>query len=168
MGGIRQPKGNFLFSIAPDSLCFEFKRWRIMFMLSYVMFDKIGIRIKSQLLRSFTTILQEKWMTSLTDWLHSLSPFQPLIISVTSFPKTRSVQQQTLYGVMMTRKCVPAYTVETHKRYTVYYNRARPTLLIKERRQHSYDTYDYDSTEIHNRRSRHSIMTIISLWLVPR
>ena len=27
-----------------------------------------------------------------------------------------------------------------------HYNRARPTLLIKERRQHSYDTYDYDST----------------------
>ena len=30
-----------------------------------------------------------------------------------------------------------------------HYYRARPTLLIKERRQHSYDTYDYDSTVFH-------------------
>ena len=34
--------------------------------------------------------------------------------------------------------------------YYAHYNRARPTLLIKERRQHSYDTYDYDSTVFHN------------------
>ena len=49
----------------------------------------------------------------------------------------------------------------------VHYNRARPTLLIKERRQHSYDTYDYDSTVFHNDGFTTPCIMDFSLTMIP-
>ena len=51
--------------------------------------------------------------------------------------------------------------------YHYHYNRARPTLLIKERRQHSYDTYDYDSTVFHNEGFTTPCIMDFSLTMIP-
>ena len=49
----------------------------------------------------------------------------------------------------------------------VHYNRARPTLLTKERRHHSYDTYDYDSTVFHNEGFTNPCIMDFSLTMIP-
>ena len=48
-----------------------------------------------------------------------------------------------------------------------HYNRARPTLLIKWRQHHSYDTYDYDSTVFHNVGFTTPCIMDFSLTMIP-